>query len=217
MNKKLKVVIIDYGMGNVKSIENAINHISGHEVLITSEEHSINTSDVIILPGVGAFPDAMKKLNEMNLIGILEEVVHNQKKPTLGICLGMQLLFDYSEEKGMTQGLGWIPGKVCYMKPNNNLRVPHIGWNSLEITKSDSIFEYLKEDKDFYFVHSLHAVCDPKYVLARFDYGGLMTAAVQNGNIVGMQFHPEKSQNIGLKALKSFFDWSANYKESQSA
>jgi len=217
MNKKLKVVIIDYGMGNVKSIENAINHISDHEVLITSEEHSINNSDVIILPGVGAFPDAMKKLNEMSLIGILENAVHNQKKPTLGICLGMQLLFDSSEEKGITKGLGWIPGKVCYMKPSNNLRVPHIGWNSLIIAKSDSIFEYLKEDKDFYFVHSLHAVCDPKYVLARFDYGGLMTAAVQNENIVGMQFHPEKSQNIGLKALKSFFDWSANYKESHSA
>ncbi len=207
MANELRVAIIDYEMGNVKSIENAINHVGNFNIIVTSNPDEILAADIIILPGVGAFPDAMKKLLDKQLVPTLNKAVIELKKPTLGICLGMQLLFDMSEEKEITKGLGWIPGKVKYMSPEGNLRLPHIGWNSLILQSSDSIFSYLHSDKDFYFVHSLHAICDDKYVLAKFDYGGLTTAAVKNNNVVGMQFHPEKSQQNGLLALRSFFDW----------
>jgi glutamine amidotransferase len=207
MTKKLNVAIIDYDMGNVKSIENAISHVGEFNIIITSDHDLILRADIIILPGVGAFPDAMKKLAEKGLIPVLNKAVKELNKPTLGICLGMQLLFENSEEKMLTDGLGWIPGKVKYMKPEYNLRVPHIGWNSLILQPNDIIFDYLNMDKDFYFVHSLHVVCENKYVLAKFDYGGQMTAAVRNKNVVGMQFHPEKSQKNGLLALNSFFNW----------
>lgn len=211
MSKKLSVAIIDCGMGNVRSIENAIQHVGDYEVVMTSEPEAILAADVIFLPGVGAFKDAMDNLNENKLVEVLAEAVTVQKKPTLGICLGMQLLFDSSEEKGFTAGLGWIPGQVKYMKPADNLRVPHVGWNSLVRQPQDSIFNYLGADKDFYFVHSLHAVCDDKYVLTKFDYGELMVAAVKNDNVIGMQFHPEKSQKNGLLALNSFFNWAESY------
>ncbi|MHA7000934.1 imidazole glycerol phosphate synthase subunit HisH [Aeromonas schubertii] len=210
MAEKLNVAIIDYEMGNVKSIENAITHIGDFNVVITADSSVILSSDIIILPGVGAFPDAMKKLSEKGLISVLEKAVKELKKPTIGICLGMQLLFDVSEEKEITKGLGWIPGKVTYMHPEGNLRVPHIGWNSLILQPADIIFDYLNADKDFYFVHSLHVVCDDKYTMAKFDYGGLMTAAVRKDNVVGMQFHPEKSQKNGLLALSSFFKWASS-------
>lgn len=204
MTEKLRIVIIDYGMGNVKSIENAINHVGDFYITVTSDKKAILGADIIILPGVGAFPDAMKRLQEKELVSVLNEAVIMQKKPTLGICLGMQLLFEESEEKKVTRGLGWIPGKVSYMSPGAELRVPHIGWNSLTLQNNSVIFNSLKSDKDFYFVHSLHAVCDDEYVLAKFDYGCFMTAAVQKDNIVGMQFHPEKSQQNGLLVLKQF-------------
>lgn len=207
MTEKLKVVIIDYEMGNVKSIENAVAHVGDFNVVISADSEVILASDIIILPGVGAFPDAMKKLSDKGLIPILDRAVKELKKPTIGICLGMQLLFDSSEEKEVTKGLGWIPGKVSYMHPEGNLRVPHIGWNSLVLQPNDVIFNYLQTDKDFYFVHSLHVTCDDQYILAKFDYGGLMTAAVIKDNVVGMQFHPEKSQKNGLLALSSFFKW----------
>lgn len=210
MANKLNVAIIDYEMGNVKSIENAITHVGDFNVVITAESSVILASDIIILPGVGAFPDAMKKLSEKGLIPVLDKAVKELKKPTIGICLGMQLLFDVSEEKEMTKGLGWIPGKVTYMHPKGNLRVPHIGWNSLVLQPADIIFDYLHTDKDFYFVHSLHVVCDDRYIMAKFDYGGLMTAAVRKDNVIGMQFHPEKSQKNGLLALSSFFKWASS-------
>lgn len=210
MRKKFRVAIVDYDMGNVQSIENAINHVGDFEITITSCENEINNADCIILPGVGAFPDAMKKLKEKNLIPVLNKVVLDDKKPTLGICLGMQLLFDSSQEIKTCQGLGWIPGDVVYMRPTEGLRVPHIGWNSLILQRGGSVFDYLESDKDFYFVHSLHAQCDDQFVLAKFDYGDYMTAAVQNDNIVGMQFHPEKSQKNGLAAMNSFLTWAAS-------
>lgn len=206
--KKIKdVAIIDYDMGNVRSIENAIDHCGEYKIIVTNESNQILNADTIILPGVGAYPDAMRKLKNRNLISILNKAVIEQKKPTLGICLGMQLLFEESEEKGITEGLGWIPGKVRYMMPGHGLRVPHIGWNSLIIQTNDNLFNFLKTDKDFYFVHSLHAECDDKFVLAKFNYGVQMNAAVRNNNIIGMQFHPEKSQKNGLALLNSFFEW----------
>ena len=207
MKPKLIVVIVDYEMGNIKSIENAVNQIGDFDVKITADENSILQADVIILPGVGAFPDAMKKLKERNLVEVLNQAVITNKTPTLGICLGMQILFDSSQEKVLTNGLGWIPGQVVYIKPKGNLRVPHIGWNSLILSKQDPLFSFLDHDKDFYFVHSLHVQCDDSHALARFQYGDTMVASVKKDNIFGMQFHPEKSQKNGLTALRSFFDW----------
>ena len=201
------MAIIDYEMGNVKSIENAINHVGKFNVNITGERDQILDADIIILPGVGAFPDAMKKLRKKGLLSVLEKAVNEQRKPTLGICLGMQLLFDYSEEKEFTKGLGFIPGNVAYIKPEKFLRVPHIGWNSLEVNTNSSFFDFLSSDRNFYFVHSLCAMCDDQYVLARVDYGGQMIAAVKHNNVMGMQFHPEKSQENGLSALRAFFQW----------
>lgn len=211
MNHKLKVAIVDYDMGNISSIENAINHVGEYDIVVTSSASEIEAADCILLPGVGAFPDAMKKLREKGLIDTLNKVVIKDKKPTLGICLGMQLLFDTSDEITQTAGLGWIPGKVVYMKPTYELRVPHVGWNNLIIQNDSIIFDYLANDKDFYFVHSLHVQCDEKYVLAKFEYGSDMTASVQFENIVGMQFHPEKSQKVGLRAMKSFLDWAQKF------
>ena len=207
MDTNLAVAIVDYEMGNIKSIENAINHIGDFNIEVTGDGDKILQADIIILPGVGAFPDAMQKLEERNLVSLLHEAVITNKTPTLGICLGMQLLFDSSEEKVLTDGLGWIPGKVVYMKPKDNLRVPHIGWNSLILSETDSLFSFLYHDKDFYFVHSLYVECDDRHVLAKFQYGDAMVASVMSDNIVGMQFHPEKSQKNGLTALRSFFDW----------
>ncbi|OLQ86181.1 imidazole glycerol phosphate synthase, glutamine amidotransferase subunit [Vibrio panuliri] len=203
----MKIVIIDYDMGNVRSIENSINHVGDYDIEITNNPSSIESAHCLILPGVGAFPDAMKKLREKNLVEVLDNEVIKKNKPVLGICLGMQLLFDSSEEIEPTAGLGWIPGKVEYMKPGKALRIPHVGWNSLILKKEQSIFDYLNEDKDFYFVHSLWVNCPEKYKLATFEYGVEMTASVQKGNVVGMQFHPEKSQKNGLAAMKSFLDW----------
>lgn len=210
--KSLAVAIIDYDMGNVKSIENAIRHVGDFNVMITAERRHILSADVIILPGVGAFPDAMKSLSEKGLLPVLNEAVKEQKKPTLGICLGMQLLFDSSEEKKWTEGLGWVPGKVLYMSPDGGLRVPHIGWNSLQVSNQEDSFGFSRQDNDYYFVHSLHAVCDERYILAKFDYGGEMTAAVKNDNVVGMQFHPEKSHQNGLVTLRSFFQWAQTFR-----
>jgi len=207
MDSRLTVAIVDYKMGNIKSIENAINHIGDFNIKTTADRDAILQADIIILPGVGAFPDAMQKLKEKNLVAILNEAVIKNKTPTLGICLGMQLLFDSSEEKMLCDGLGWIPGKVVYMKPKEDLRVPHIGWNSLILSEFDSLFSFLDHDKDFYFVHSLYVQCEDSHVLARFQYGDTMIASVKKDNIVGMQFHPEKSQKNGLNALRSFFHW----------
>lgn len=207
MTIKLNVAIIDYEMGNVSSIANAINHIGNYDIVVSADNDEILAADVIILPGVGAFPDAMKKLTEKGLLSVLKQAVTIQRKPTLGICLGMQLLFEKSEEKVLTDGLGWIPGRVIYMNPKHGLRLPHIGWNSLKISATDHMFDFLNDDKDFYFVHSLHAVCDEQFVLAEFEYGNSMIAAVKNDNVVGMQFHPEKSQKNGIAALRSFFNW----------
>jgi len=208
MGSKLNVVIVDYDKGNIKSLENAINHVGDFDIKITADSDLILRADIIILPGVGAFPDAMQKLKERNVLSVLHEAVMTNKTPTLGICLGMQLLFDSSEEKVLTDGLGWIPGKVVHMETLSNLRVPHIGWNSLILNKHDVLFSFLDHDKDFYFVHSLHAVCEERFVLAECDYGDSMIAAVQRDNVVGMQFHPEKSQKNGLNLIKYFLNWS---------
>lgn len=207
--KKKTIALIDYGMGNLKSVENAFNKVCDYSVLVTHEAQAILDADIILLPGVGAFPDAMRRLNELGLVPVLNEAVLGLRKPTLGICLGMQLLCDISYEKQATPGLGWVPGEVQLIEGSANLRVPHVGWNSLIVSPNDSMFNFLKQDRDYYFVHSYHVKCDPRFVLAEFEYGQRMVAAIKNDNVIGMQFHPEKSQKTGLQALRAFVNWAS--------
>jgi glutamine amidotransferase len=205
--KTKTIAIIDYGMGNLKSVENAFHKVCDYTVTVTDKPQQILDADMILLPGVGAFPDAMDQLHSLDLVPVLNEAVQTLRKPTLGICLGMQLLCEASHEKQWTNGLGWIPGEVKLIEGGADLRVPHVGWNSLIVTPNDSLFSFLKNDRDYYFVHSYHVVCHPKFVLAEFEYEKRMVAAIKSDNVIGMQFHPEKSQKTGLQALRAFINW----------
>lgn len=203
-NKKLNIVIIDYKMGNVKSITNAFKHICDHNIVVSSDPDDIRNSDALILPGVGAFGDAMEHLRERNLIELLNAEVLEKKKTILGICLGMQLLLNSSQEGGLYDGLGWIEGTVERIDAGSEYRIPHVGWNDINIKMDSLFFEGLGSDKNFYFVHSYYAKCPEKYIAATFEYDKTFTAAVQKNNILGMQFHPEKSQKNGFILLKNF-------------
>ncbi|MDB9916149.1 imidazole glycerol phosphate synthase subunit HisH [Pseudomonadales bacterium] len=200
------IAIVDYGMGNLRSIENAIKHIGSYDVRVTYDALEIESADCIVIPGVGAFRDAMYNLESRGLVPILTKQAFEAKKPILGICLGMQLFFDSSDEGQLTKGLGWIPGSVKYIDVKPPYRVPHVGWNNLESKIDSRLLNNLGADKNFYFVHSYHAVCDEKYVTATVYHGIEVTASVQSGNIYGMQCHPEKSQQNGMIVLKNFLD-----------
>ncbi|MFT5926913.1 MAG: glutamine amidotransferase [Candidatus Azotimanducaceae bacterium] len=200
------IAIVDYGMGNLRSIENAIKHIGNYDVRVTNDPADIERSDCIVIPGVGAFRDAMYNLESRGLVPILSKQAFDEKKPILGICLGMQLFFDSSEEGQVTKGLGWIPGPVRYIDVKSPYRVPHVGWNNLQFRVPSRLLDNLGEDKNFYFVHSYHAVCDERYITATVDHGIEVTASVQSGNIYGMQCHPEKSQQNGMIVLRNFLD-----------
>lgn len=194
-------VIIDYGAGNLFSVKNALDflHI---ENKITNNAEELRKADRIILPGVGAFPDAVKMLRETGLISVIREEV--QKKPLLGICLGMQMLFEKSYEFGETEGLGLIKGTVKLMQPEGNLPVPHIGWNALEKNTPCRLLEKCADGEYVYFVHSFAAECNSKNVAAYCDYGMKIPALVCEGNVYGAQFHPEKSGETGLNILRCF-------------
>lgn len=198
----MKIAIVDYGMGNLASVENAFNYIGINAIESTSDISIIQNSDCIILPGVGAFKDAMKNLRDLNLIETLNEEILHKKKPLLAICLGMQLLLDYSEEGGYCEGLKWIPGRV--VKLDVGLPVPHMGWNEIEFKHDSPLFNGIEADKNFYFVHSYHAICDSKNVIATTQYGVKINVGLKKENIIGFQFHPEKSQHNGLKLLSNF-------------
>lgn len=196
------VAIIDYGMGNVVSVQKALNKI-GIDSIITADKAEINKCSHIILPGVGSFNRAMENLHAKNLVTILREEVKRNKKPFLGICLGMQLLADHGYEDGETEGLGFIEGSVKEI-PSYDLPIPHIGWNEVTI-KSNKYFENV-QDHNFYFVHSYYLDAkNESDIAATVTYGCELTAAVQKDNIFGTQFHPEKSQEEGITVLKSFF------------
>jgi glutamine amidotransferase len=192
-------------MGNLASVINAFVKV-GAVATLESDPSKLNQYDKLILPGVGAFGDAMTHLKENGM----DEAVKNfatTGKPLLGICLGMQLLFESSEEFGATQGLGLIPGKVVAFDENrfdHTLKVPHMGWNELFVQKETPIFEGLPKEFYLYFVHSYHAVCDDAYAIGKTHYGYEFVSAVQNGNIYGIQPHPEKSHNNGLKIIENF-------------
>ncbi|WMJ85183.1 imidazole glycerol phosphate synthase subunit HisH [Oscillospiraceae bacterium LTW-04] len=194
------IAIVDYGAGNLFSVKNACDFLS-IETVTTSEASILETADGIILPGVGAFPDAMKMLSATGLIPTIK--AQAKKKPLLGICLGMQMLFDYGTEFGKCDGLGLIPGYVDLLLCKD-LKLPQIGWNSLTLHQSSPILADTQDGDYVYFVHSFGAVCDAQYILASTEYGCEIPALVGNKNVFGAQFHPEKSGEVGLNMLKNF-------------
>lgn len=198
------IAIIDYGVGNLFSLSRSLEFL-GLSSIITRDEAELRDADRIILPGVGAFEDAVKKLRATGLVDTLKELAADGK-PLLGICLGMQLLFDKSFEFGEWDGLSLVPGSVCPLKDDidASLKVPHIGWNSLQFKKPSPIFKYSKEGDYVYYVHSFYAKNCDESVTATSEYGTTVTGAVQSGSVFGTQFHPEKSGDAGLRILRAF-------------
>ncbi len=196
------IAIIDYGAGNLFSVKNALDFLKIPNI-ITSNKEEIQNASGIILPGVGAFPKAMQMLNGTGLTEFLKE--QSTKKPLLGICLGMQMLFETSYEFEKVAGLGLIPGEIKPI-PDCGLKVPHMGWNNLEITQNSVLLQGVKENDHVYFVHSYMAYTDAKYISGVATYGEKITGVVQNGNVFGTQFHPEKSGEVGLKMLENFWN-----------
>ncbi len=199
------VAIVDYGVGNLFSLECSLNAI-GAQVVVTADPQVLRSADQVLLPGVGAFGDAAEKLRATGLDQVLKELAA-QGKPLLGICLGMQLLLEKSYEYGEHEGLGLIEGEIRPIADviPNDLKIPHIGWNALHLTTPDCpIFKYLKQGDHVYFVHSFYGTSCNDSVIATAEYGAPLTAAVAKGNVYGCQFHPEKSGNVGLSILKAF-------------
>lgn len=202
------IVVVDYGTANLKSVANALQ-ILGADVCISNKKEDIENADKIVLPGVGSFAEGVQNLRKLDLLDILRTEVIEKKKPFLGICLGMHLLADQGYEGGVNQGLGFIPGKVKKIElQDNKLKIPHMGWDNLCVEKENPLLNIGGKDSDFYFVHSYHFVPDSdEYILATCDYGGRIVSAIQKDNILATQFHPEKSQQNGLKLLEKFIDW----------
>ncbi len=199
------IAIVDYGVGNLFSLESSFRCL-GEEVTVTSDREVIRRADRLILPGVGAFEDAARKLRESGLDRVVIEEVESGK-PLLGICLGMQMLFERSFEFGEHRGLGLIKGSVKAIRDviPGDLKIPHIGWNALSFGKEKSpLFRYLNEGDYVYFVHSFYGADCDESVIATTEYGATLTAAVANGNVYGTQFHPEKSGEVGLAILRAF-------------
>ena len=198
--------IVDYGAGNLASVHNAFERIGEHSEVF-EDSKLIDKYDRIVLPGVGSFSRAMHLLTSK---GWKEAILNhiNDKKPFLGICLGMQILIESGDEKGPCEGLGVIKGKVKLLNPSSYLKIPHVGWNNLLPSKEHPVMEGIKENIDFYFVHSYRCIPESKKViLSECDYGGKFVSSVSKDNVIGMQFHPEKSQPVGLKILKNFSNW----------
>lgn len=203
------IAIIDYDAGNIKSVEKALLSL-GEEVVITREPEQILRAQKVILPGVGAFGDAMGKLREYGLVEVIRKVAE-KGTPFLGICLGLQLLFESSEESPGAEGLGILKGKILRIPDGKNadgtaLKIPHIGWNSLEFPKDGRLFKGLSGEPYVYFVHSYYLKAEEDIVTARTRYGVSLDVSVEKGNVFACQFHPEKSSETGLQILKNFVD-----------
>lgn len=204
------IAIVDYGMGNLKSVQKAFEHI-GHKAIVTRDKKIIGDAEKIVLPGVGAFPDCMKNLSDLGLIDPIIKGIESGK-PFLGICLGLQVLFTESEEFGMHKGLDLIKGKVVKFPEGLSshgvkLKIPHMGWNEIKIRKRAPALDSLPEKPYLYFVHSYYVVPEDKGLIATTtDYGFEFVSSVWRDNIFACQFHPEKSQQIGLKILRGFGD-----------
>ena len=199
------VAIIDYDAGNVKSVEKAVTAL-GKQAILTGKPDEILSAEHVILPGVGAFGDAMKKLNQYGLVDTIRKVIE-KKTPFLGICLGLQLLFESSEESPGVDGLGILPGKIVRIPEKDDLKIPHIGWNSLSYPNQGRLFQGVPEQSYVYFVHSYYLQADePEIVKAVTEYGTIIHASVEKDNIFACQFHPEKSSEVGMTILKNFLD-----------
>ena len=200
------IAIIDYGLGNLGSIKNMLTRIGAYAI-VTSSQEIIEAADKLILPGVGSFDNAMRNLEHLGVIPILNTMVLEKRKPILGICLGMQLFSKRSEE-GSIPGLGWINAETIKFRfegDTSRLRIPHMGWNTVKVKQYSPIFENLFEESRFYFVHSYHVSCNEEAnVLATSCYGITFHSAVIKENIIGTQFHPEKSHKFGMKLLQKF-------------
>lgn len=197
------IAIIDYDAGNIKSVEKALQFL-GAEAVITRDRDTILQADHVILPGVGAFGDAMQKLHDYGLVEVIRQVVE-KKTPFLGICLGLQLMFDRSEESPGVEGLGILNGEIRRIPDKEGLKVPHIGWNSLKFPKQGKLYKGIPEDSYVYFVHSYYLQAeDTDIVAATAEYGTLIHASVEKENVFACQFHPEKSSAVGLQILKNF-------------
>ncbi len=194
------IAIIDYGMGNLRSVQKAFEYLGNHAV-ITDDVSVIQKADKVVLPGVGAFQDAMKTITQKGIDKVLYDIV-DSKKPLLGICLGMQMFFDKSYEYGEHKGLGILQGEIKLLP--NTVKIPHMGWNSLDIQKRSPLFEGLPEQPYVYFVHSYHLETNADIVSATTYYGKQIQVAAQKENVFALQFHPEKSGDIGLKILENF-------------
>ena len=204
--KQPSITLIDYGVGNTHSVFNAIASLGYKKLKISDQEKVIQDADALILPGVGAFDACARNLRSRNLDQILNELVLIQKRPILGICVGMQLMATDSEENGLHSGLNWIEGHVKKLHLPPSFAVPHVGWNNVTIKRKEPVFSRNADDSNFYFDHSYYFSCDDNYVSALCDYGIKVTAAIQRDNIYGVQFHPEKSQSSGLKLFRGFFN-----------
>lgn len=199
------IAIIDYDAGNMKSVEKALQKL-GQEVIITRDPEEILSADKVILPGVGSFGDAMGNLRKYHLDQVIYQVVE-RNIPFLGICLGLQLLFEKSDETKGVAGLGVLKGEICRIPDGANLKIPHMGWNSLHLQNDGRLFRGIKEDAYVYFVHSYYLKAENEEIVkATTEYGTHIHASVEQGNVFACQFHPEKSSDVGLQILKNFVE-----------
>jgi imidazole glycerol-phosphate synthase subunit HisH len=201
----MKIVVVDYGMGNLKSICSVLKYLSVDEVVLSNDFYTIKESDKILLPGVGSFSKAMEKINKLGLRQILDEVILIDKKPILGICLGMQILCNYSEEGGKSKGLGYINAE-CKKFNIKDLKVPHVGFNQVTGHHNSKLYGGLNGKNDFYFTHSYRLQSNENLNQSICNYGEDFIASYEKGNIAGVQFHPELSQTNGLKLIKNFIE-----------
>ena len=206
------IVIIDYKMGNLRSVQKAFEKI-GCDAVVSSDIEVIQKASKIVLPGVGAFGDGMKHLEELGLIDVLHNEVIKNKKPFLGICLGMQLIAKKSYENGQVSGLGWIDAQVFkfnFDTYDQKLKIPHVGWNNTRYKNKSILFDKIPDESDFYFVHSYYFKTDEDIVTSTTNYGFEFVSSIEKDNIFAFQFHPEKSQNVGLKIIENFINLKSN-------
>ena len=206
----MTVAIVDYGSGNLHSAAKAFERMADEPVLVTADPQAVAAADRIVLPGVGAFGDCWSRLNALaGMVEALEAAVLRGGRPFLGICVGMQLMATRGLEHGTHPGLGWIAGEVVRMEPSDPvLKVPHMGWNELTVLRPHPVLDALPHGAHMYFVHSFHFACaNPDHLLATTDYGGPLAAVIGRDNMIGSQFHPEKSQTAGLTFIEAFLNW----------
>jgi len=201
----LKIVVVDYGMGNLKSVTNAINYL-GYNVFVSNKASEIEKANALVLPGVGSFCQAIENLKKLELDIIIKSLCNDKKIPLLGICLGMQILGNDSNEGGFNKGLSLIPGHVRKIPSKDSFRLPHIGWNNITIKNKNPIFKNINTDSSFYFVHSYRFECDQSFISSSTEYSSTIVSSIQKENIFGVQFHPEKSHKNGLLLLKNFIN-----------